>query len=264
MIFANHAHIYPSSLRENGDVRALKRLMDTCGIDRCVAFAPFPDKFREFDTNVNHNIWLSKEIKHEPALTGFGTIDFEGGDPAYQVELIASLGFKGLKLHPPAQNFAINEDRANKVYERAERLNLFISFHTGLHWSRLKDNQPILYDEVAYNFPELRFSMEHIGGYSFFNEALAVIANNKRGGRQPRVFAGWTSIEADGGAWSLTDEQLAAVILQTGEDKSIFGLDFPFKDAEKINSAINRIKSLPITDTAKANILGGNLEREAG
>lgn len=266
MIFANHAHIYPTELRENGDLNALKRLMDECGIDKCVAFATFPDRFAELGLEINNNVWLSEQIKNDTAFTGFGTIDFEKENLEEQVDLVASLGFKGLKLHPPAQNFAITDERAYRVYEKAQKYDLFISFHTGLHWSRLKDNLPILYDEVAYNFPDLRFSMEHIGGYSFFNDALAVIANNKRGGRQPRVFAGWTSIENSevGGAWSLTDAQLETVIAQTGEEKSIFGLDFPFKNAKNITDSINRIKALNISDTAKQNILGGNLLRELG
>ncbi|NLX92354.1 MAG: amidohydrolase family protein [Clostridiales bacterium] len=265
MIFANHAHIYPTQLREDGDLDALKKLMETCGIDRCVAFATFPEKFAELGLNINNNVWLSEQIKHDPAFTGFGTIDFRQDNLEEQVELVASLGFKGIKLHPPAQGFAVLDDKALRVYDRAQSLNLFLSFHTGLHWSRLKDNLPILYDEIAFNFPELRLSMEHIGGYSFFNDALAVLANHKRGGRQPRVFAGWTSIDSiDGSAWTLTDAQLETVIAQTGEEKSIFGLDFPFKDASYITSSINRINALNITDTAKKKILGGNLLREIG
>ena len=264
MIFANHAHVYPKQLRENGDLDALKRLMEECGIVKCVAFAPFSEKYAELGADINHNVWLSRQIKDDKAFVGFGTIDFQREDLVDQVREVAALGFKGLKLHPPAQDFAILEERALTVYETAQDLNLFLSFHTGLHWSRLKHNLPIQYDEVAYNFPYLRFSMEHIGGYSFFNDALAVIANNKRGGTQPRVFAGWTSIAEDTGAWSLTDAQLEAVIAQTGEEKSIFGLDFPFKTAPDINSAIARIRALNITESAKEKILGGNLEREVG
>ncbi len=263
MIFANHAHIFPAELREDGDLNALRRLMDECGIDKCVAFATFPGRFAELKLKINNNVWLYEQIKNDAAFTGFGTIDFEKDNLEEQVDLIASLGFKGLKLHPPAQEFAILEERALRVYDRAQGHALFLSFHTGVHWSRLKDNLPIQYDEVAYNFPDLRFSMEHIGGYSFFNDALAVIANNKRNGRQPRVFAGWTSIDsAQGGAWTLTDTQLETVVAQTGEEKSIFGLDFPFKKAEYITASIKRIQSLNITDTAKEKILGRNLERE--
>ena len=41
MIFANHAHLYPKALREDGAKDALMRLLDECEIDKAVAFAPF-------------------------------------------------------------------------------------------------------------------------------------------------------------------------------------------------------------------------------
>lgn len=64
------------------------------------------------------------------------------------------------------------------------------------------------------------------------------------------IFAGWTSIEAGGGGvWILTDTQLETVIAQTGEERSIFRLDFPFKNAKNITGSINRIRTLNISDT---------------
>jgi len=264
LIFANHAHLYPSVLRENGDLDALKRVIDACGIDRCVAFAIMPDRFREAGMDVNQNVWLAQTIKNEPNLTGFGSVDFELDNLEDQVDEIAQLGFKGIKIHPPVQNLPVLSPKAFRVYAKAQELNLFLSFHTGVHRSRLRDSLPVLYDEIAYHFPQLRFSMEHIGGYGFFGEALSVIANNTRGGRQPMVFAGWTSIDAGekAGLWSLTDEQLLAVIGQTGPERSIFGIDFPFKQEEQIRAAIERIRSLPLDNETIDLVLGGNLERE--
>ncbi|NLP47737.1 MAG: amidohydrolase family protein [Clostridiales bacterium] len=263
MIFANHAHLYPDELRENSGLDSLKQLMWDCGLDRVVAFATFPFIFKRLGSDRDNNSWLYHKIKNEDSIVPFGTLDFTKTDLIQQVDHIADLGFKGIKLHPAAQGFALLEERALEVYARAQEHDLFLSFHTGVHHSRLKDSQPILFDEIAYQFTDLRFSMEHIGGYSFFKEALAVMINNDRQGRQPRIFAGWTSIEDNNKtAWALTDEQLETVIAQTGELNSIFGLDFPFKDADYINRAIDRVKNLNISQEAKANILGGNLLRE--
>lgn len=41
-IFANHAHVFPRAVREDGTVDALLRVMDDCGIEKAVAFATFP------------------------------------------------------------------------------------------------------------------------------------------------------------------------------------------------------------------------------
>lgn len=266
MIFANHAHISPEEIKPSATLEKLKIYLDECGIDKCVAFAPFQDRLNESNFGQNANEWLAKEIKGEADIVGFGTIDFEAGKLSEQVERAADLGLKGLKLHPPYQEFVVDGEEAFEVYAKAQELGLFLSFHTGLHWHRLRDNHPLLFDEVAFNFQSLRFSMEHIGGYSFFNDALAVMNNNKRGEVFPRVYAGWTTIGNSGGngAWSISDEQLETLIFQTGEESSIFGLDFPFNSPESIRSDIERIKNLNISAQAKENILYNNLAKAIG
>ncbi|MBQ5883325.1 MAG: amidohydrolase family protein, partial [Clostridia bacterium] len=215
---------------------------------------------------INQNKWLYEEIKNEKNLIGFGTINFDIGSIQNQVKEIKELGFKGIKIHPAAQEVKVDGRELFEVYAEAEKQGLFVSFHTGLHWHRIKDYSMLLFDEVAYNFPNLKFSMEHVGGYSFFREALLVMNNNERKGNN--IYAGLTSIsmEEDAlgnlrqGAWSLTDDDLCTLIHQTGEKNSIFGLDFPYKDVEYTKNAIERIKKLPITEDAKKGILGENLK----
>ena len=235
--------------------------LDECSIDKAVCFAPFSNQIEDTNISVNQNVWLANEIKDNNRLVGFGTISFEKNIED-QVKEIADLGFKGIKLHPPYQEFVIDGNDAFRVYAMAQELGLFISFHSGMHWHRLRDNMVLLFDEVAWNFPDLKFSMEHIGGYHFFKDALAVMCNNSRG-HGDHVFAGWTTIRDKNGpsAWSLTDEQLETVILQTGEDRSIFGIDFPYCKAEDIKWDIERIKRLNISEECKTKILGGTLEK---
>lgn len=64
-----------------------------------------------------------------------------------------------------------------------------ISFHTGVHRARISESHLLLFDEVAFNFKNLKFSMEHVGGYSFFYEAVAVMTNNPK-----NTYAGLTSV----------------------------------------------------------------------
>lgn len=265
-IFANHAHLFAKDTKPNADIDKLKELLDACEIEKAVCFAPFTDQLARYGITENSRKWLANEIKNEPQFVGFGTIDFDEKNLKDQVKETADLGLLGLKIHPAAQELKIDSPELFEVYEEAEKQGLFISFHTGLHWHRIKDYQMLLFDEVAYNFPKLRFSMEHVGGYSFFKEALLVMNNNSRDDIQ-HVFAGWTSISMEKddfgnerqGAWSLTDDELCTLIHQTGPKRSIFGLDFPYKDIEYTKKAIERIKNLPITEEAKRGILGDNL-----
>lgn len=263
MIFANHAHIFPKELRPEGSVDSLMHYLDECGIDKAVAFATFQDRFNDFAAGENTNEWLAKQIKGNDRLVGFGVIDFESGNLKEQVERIADLGFKGLKMHPPYQGFVIDGPEAFEVYGKAQELGLFISFHCGMHWHRLRDNNVLLFDEVAWNFPKLKFSLEHIGGYHFFRDALAVMCNNSRN-KEGGVYAGWTSVgnrKDRGDEWALTDEELETVIYQTDEDHSIFGLDFPYSKPIHIKTEIERIKRLDISEECKEKILGKTLKK---
>lgn len=265
-IIANHAHVFPKGAKENAQLENLKELMAECGIEAAICFAPFNHQTERVGIKINQNKWLYEEIKNENNLIGFGTINFDIGSINSQVKEIKELGFKGIKIHPAAQEVKVDVRELFEVYAEAEKQGLFISFHTGLHWHRIKDYSMLLFDEVAYNFPSLKFSMEHVGGYSFFKEALLVMNNNSRKGNN--IYAGLTSIamEKDAlgntrcGAWSLTDDDLCTLIHQTGEKNSIFGLDFPYKDVEYTKNAIERIKKLPITQEAKKGILGENIK----
>lgn len=265
-IFANHAHVFPKGSKDNAQLENLKVLMEECEIEGAVCFAPFNHQTERVGITINQNKWLYEEIKNEKNLIGFGTINFDIGSIQNQVKEIKELGFKGIKIHPAAQEVKVDGRELFEVYAEAEKQGLFLSFHTGLHWHRIKEYSMLLFDEVAYNFPNLKFSMEHVGGYSFFKEALLVMNNNERKGNN--IYAGLTSIsmEEDAlgnlrpGAWSLTDNDLCTLIHQTGEKNSIFGLDFPYKDARYTKNAIERIKNLPITEDAKKGILGENIK----
>src|SRR5262249_2962110 len=113
----------------------------------------------------------------------------------------------------------------------------------------------------------LRFTMEHVGGYSFFNQALAVLVNNYpppwiKG--KSRLFAGLTSIftQHTNRFWYLRPDQIMEIIHQTHIDQCIFGLDFPYNLERETTIALATIRSLPISTEARAKILGGNLTRE--
>lgn len=267
-IFANHAHLFPAGSKDNAQLDDLKRLMDECEIEKAVCFSTFTEQNTRVGLDRNTNRWLANEIKNEPNLYGFGTVDFDYGHLKEQVEEIKDLGLSGIKIHPAYQEVKVDSPELFEVYAKAEELGLFISFHTGLHWHRIRDYQMLLFDEVAWNFPKLRFSMEHVGGYSFFKEALLIMNNNKRNDKGGRVYAGLTSVNMETdefgvkrcGPWSLTDEQICDIIFQTGAKRTIFGLDFPYKKSPYIKESIERIKNLPISEEAKHGILGDNLK----
>jgi uncharacterized protein len=267
-IFANHAHVFPPEINEGATIDRLLKLLDSCGIAEAVCFAPFAQQLPSFGTP--HNQWLAKELKQHDRLHGFGTVDFARADVKEQVREAADLGFRGLKLHPNIQKFDILSPRALDVYAAAEQRKLFITFHTGVHHYRIQHYRVTKFDEVAHQFPELRFSLEHVGGYSFFNEALAVIFNNipfpPIPGRKGHVFGGLTSVFTPDWVrfWYLPPERLKELLLQVGPEQLIFGLDFPYNLEENIKIALRAIEAGIPDEAQRAMVLGGNLRSELG
>jgi predicted TIM-barrel fold metal-dependent hydrolase len=110
--------------------------------------------------------------------------------------------------------------------------------------------------------------MEHMGGYHFFNEALAVLFNRYPppwvSGKVCNVFAGLASIFTthQNRMWHLRPDQILEIILQTSARQCIFGLDFPYNQTKETRIGLETISNLPISAEEKALILGGNLKRE--
>ena len=259
-IFANHAHVFQEQVRPDGTIGELLRIMDLCGISKAVAFAPFSKYFDDSEYS-DQNRWLAAQIRNQDRLYGFGIVNIEKGNLKEQVHAIRGLGLRGIKIHPAVQKLKIDSPEAFEIYEAAQDEGLALSFHTGIHWHRIRDYNVLLFDEVAWHFPALRFSMEHVGGYSFFREAVAVMSNNRK-----NVFAGLTSVSDRGKNkyWYLDDQQLKDLFWLTGCGRSIFGLDFPYNREDQTMQDSGRLRSLGLSEEDEARIFGGNLLKFLG
>jgi predicted TIM-barrel fold metal-dependent hydrolase len=263
-IFAHHARVLPAAVWADATIDHLLQMLDACGIEEAVCFAPFATQLD--GRGIDHNEWLAAELKTRPRLHGFGTIDVREPDTAGQVRQIHELGMRGIKLHPAFQEFDVLGPIAFEIYEAAQELNLFLSFHTGIHHYRMKHNDVAGYDEIAWHFPTLRFSMEHVGGYSFFPEALAVIGNNSHRAGGGTVYAGLTSVFTLGHnrPWYLPPERLREVVAQAGSHHCLFGLDFPYNRETDTKTGLKILRDLDLPDADLANILGGTLRTILG
>lgn len=80
----------------------------------------------------------------------------------------------GVKLTPPYQHFYPADARMYPLYARCEELGLPILFHTGtssFKGTRLKYADPLLLDDVAVDFPELKIVLAHSGRGVWYEQA---------------------------------------------------------------------------------------------
>ncbi len=87
---------------------------------------------------------------------------------------------KGIKIYPGYEPIAIDDERLHPAFHVAERHNVPVLFHTGDTYAKgakLRHAHPLLVDDVAVDFPKVRFVMCHAGN-PWFTDAAEVIYKN--------------------------------------------------------------------------------------
>lgn len=258
-IIANHAHLMPPHGYQDwpkGDSGMLLKHLDTCGIERVVVFPPFACQFEGDRTKAN--LWALGEVKkHSDRFIPAGNVNPVADDVLELLDILHAEGVRLAKVHPSIDVHDISDPAAAVCYSKAQELGIALNYHTGPHGTRLSLTQPMKFDHVAWDYPDLKLVFEHLGGRTYFEEFMAILNNHKKG----RAFGGLTSILSykSSGMWYLGPEKVMDFIHCVGAHKLIYGLDFPWNSAETNKRDIEIISALDIPDADKQNILGGNL-----
>jgi len=255
-IVANHAHLMPPHSWCEGDVGMLLRHLDACDIDRCVVFAPFAVQMG--DDRRRANSWLLEQVRGEDRFIPFGCIAPAAEDAEDILHLLIEEGVRGAKVHPSIDVFDVTEARAYEFYAQAQEQGFILDFHTGPHGTRLSLADPTKFDQVAWDFPDLKMVFEHLGGRTYFELFLAMLANHRRRGN---LFGGLASVLSaeTHPLWHLGPERVEELVRIVGADRLIYGLDFPYNSVETNQRDIAIIQGLNLPEEDKRRILGGTL-----
>jgi uncharacterized protein len=130
------------------------------------------------------------------------------------------LGLRGIKLGPNYQIFDPLGPAALRVYELAERHGLPVLFHQGASPVRdapLRYAHPLLMDEIAIRFPELRVVLAHMG-HPWQRETIVTIR------KHPHLYADVSALFYR--PWSFYEGMRLATEWNV-LDKLLLGSDFP-------------------------------------
>ena len=205
---------------------------------------------------------LVAQAVHEypKAFVGFGSVDPLKGERAIdELDRIAELGLKGVKLHPSLQAFAPNEERFWPLYEKCQELGLIALFHTGTsgigagqpggQGIRIDFARPIWLDAPAAAFPDLRIIAAHFG-YPWHLELLAMALHK-------------TNIYIDISGWAPRYIPTEVLRDMKGrlQDQFVFGSDYPFIHPGR---CLDELATLDIPAAVLEKVLAGNGKRLLG
>ncbi len=227
------------------------------GVDRAVVLA-FDAPAAGF---VVPNDYVASYVARDPArLLGFGSVDPSAPTALDELERMkVDLRLVGCKLGPIYQNVDPLGPAFLRVCEVLERLELPMLIHQGTTFARsgaLSLARPILLDEIALRFPELRIVIAHMG-HPWFDETIAVIR------RHPHVFADVSALVSR--RWLLY-QALVATLEYGVAHKLLFGTDFPFFTARQTIDGLRSVTGeafgpgMPVID---ADVIEGIIERDS-
>lgn len=238
MILDVHAHVgrpiyaYRSEDFTNADLASRMR---ESGVDKCCVFS-FYDK--------QDNEYVEAAARGRDDLVPFAFINPKRPDAAATLDRLVGRGFRGLKLHPFADGFHLNNFKiVDPLFEVCEHHRIPILCHG------LADNvynTIYAFAEMADRFPRVNLIIAH-GGF-MWSRAEAVRASKTR----PNLYIETTCLLPAGIADGIDD---------IGAEKYIFGSDAPWGD---FDVEILKIKKAARKDRDLELVLGGNLARLLG
>jgi len=198
------------------------------------------------------NEGVAKLLKGYPErFIGFAGFDPNNGPESVdEIEYaIKDLGFSGVKTVASTLELDINDKALYPFYDKAEELSIPILIHTGsviIKGVRVKHVHPLMVDDVAFDFPDLKIICAHLGGWQYM-DTINMLVHHRN------VFADisfWplSPFYVDMVPWSLLEK--------TVPDKILLGSDYPAGQTPK--EAAEATKKLPISQSFKEKILGKN------
>jgi len=168
------------------------------------------------------NAYTAEWVRHAPdKLIGFMGIDPTEEGYLDEIDRSVDLGLKGIKIYPTLARFDVTDPTIAPLFEKAQRLGLPVLSHMGTQpdpRAMLKHSHPLLIDELAQAFPDLKFIIAHMA-HPWQRDCAVVVR------KHPNVYA-----DVSGSGWVRPWQAWEAFILMQEwgvTDKLLFGSDFP-------------------------------------
>jgi predicted TIM-barrel fold metal-dependent hydrolase len=205
-IFDAHVHLGNDIDGQRGIYEELERINDADRISRCFMFCmDEPDRHPAFRAPNDRTLEYAK--RSEGRLIPFVRLDLTES-PIEEAERCLDLGARGIKLHPRAQRFMLNDERLAPVFAIADERRVPILIHGGRGLPPIADHLARLVD----HYPKVQLIIAHAG--------IADLAG--LAGR----FAGKAGVFFDTSVWSPVD--LLSFFHLVSPEQVLYASDYPY------------------------------------
>jgi predicted TIM-barrel fold metal-dependent hydrolase len=234
--------------------------LDVSGLDRAVLL-PI-----DCTSTRGAPIWSNEQIaelcRMSERFIGFASVDPHQPDaPAKLKCAIEDLGLRGLKLAPGIQEFYPNDPVLYALYEKAQELGIPILFHAGMTWeprAKAEYGRPIYFEDVAYDFPELRIVLAHLA-WPWVLEAVALAL------KYPNVYLDTSALYFDNPKdfihFAMAEQVPVTVWERSLRKQLVFGSNYPRVEIKNMAAAV---RSLGLSQGCLELVFRGNAERFLG
>ena len=242
--------------RFSKDPRAFLAFLDDCGVERAGLINYVSPDVIGFTAEVND--WIARYCSTDPKrLLAFGSVHPKYvADAGAEVDRLARIGIRGLKVHPSHQLYSPNAYRDGlgplaAVYERAQANGLPVMVHTGTSifpGARNLHAQPMLADDISVDYPDLVVILAHGGRPLWMDEAFFLVRRHKN-----------MYMDISG----IPPQKLLEYFPRLEEiaDKVLFGTDWPGPGVPDVKSNIEKFMAVPMSDATRRKILYDNSAR---
>lgn len=188
------------------------------------------------------NRWAASTASER--IVPFGAAHPDSEDVVADVESVAALGMRGIKLHPEYQQFKPDDPRLAPLLEAAGELGLILLFHAGLDIGIPTDHgRPEAFARMLDAYPDVTVVLAHMGGWNLWDEVRQHLLG------RPVYF------DTSYSRGHMSDEDFVELVEAHGADRVLFGTDGPWADAR---DEVDWLESLPLSNEQKRAILHDN------
>jgi predicted TIM-barrel fold metal-dependent hydrolase len=241
-IFDAHTHLGTDIDGMVGVYEDLERGMDKYGISRCFMFClDEPDRHPGFQAGNDRTLEFAK--RSGGRMIPFVRLDL-AEDPIGEATRALDLGARGIKLHPRAQKFLLNDDRLSPIFELAAERKVPILIHGGRGLPPIADDLSRMVDR----FPDAQLIVAHAGIAD-----LAALAD-RLGGKAGVYF--------DTSVWSPLD--LLGLYRLVGPEQVVYASDYPYgQQPASLLIALRTARLAQLDELQVRGVLAGNANRIA-